>query len=105
MHRYGSTLAHALAVLCQCLVIPGRICHAGDAASEAGPSGSNDQEAHDQGLVDRIAQRSSPLWVALSECIGRIEAGLKTPGGAGDSPATSRVLPPGAAQVIALTPS
>ena len=73
-------------------------------ASGAGPSGSSshEQEVHDQGLVDRIAQRSSPLWVALSECIGRIEAGLKSPGGAGDTPATSRVLPPGAAQVIGL---
>ncbi|KAK9866343.1 hypothetical protein WJX84_006185 [Apatococcus fuscideae] len=72
------------------------------AASGAGPSRSREQEVHDQGLVDRIAQRSSPLWVALSECIGRIEAGLKSPGGAGDTAATSRVLPPGAAQVLPL---
>ncbi len=74
---------------------------AGDAASSgAGPSGTSEQDAQDQGLVDRIAHRSDPLWVALSQCIGRIEAGLKTPGGAGDTPAASRVLPPGAAQVI-----
>ncbi|KAK9861005.1 hypothetical protein WJX84_000178 [Apatococcus fuscideae] len=75
----------------------------GDAASSgAGPSGTSEQDAQDQGLVDRIAHRSDPLWVALSQCIGRIEAGLKTPGGAGDTPAASRVLPPGAAQVLPL---
>ncbi len=68
-------------------------------SSSAGPSSSSQQDAHDQSLVDRIAQRSAPLWLALSQCIGRIESGLKPPGGAGDTPASSRVLPPGAAQV------
>ncbi|KAK9821448.1 hypothetical protein WJX81_000342 [Elliptochloris bilobata] len=52
--------------------------------------------------LEAIARQTEPLWAMLSDTAGRIEAGLAAVAPHSDAAPASRVLPPGAAQVLPL---
>eukprot|EP00884_Botryococcus_braunii_P008498 jgi/Botrbrau1/1764/Bobra.0217s0019.1 len=73
--------------------------------TKTGPSKTPPEKVlpEDTASLDEIAAQLDPLWAALSRACSHIEASLQgqwPPGG--DSPAATRILPPGASQVLPL---